>query len=470
MVETWQPDLKEFDGPKYLGLVRALREAIRAGDLAGGARLPPVRDLAWRLSVTPGTVARAYQIATQDGLLEATVGRGTYVATKPTRLRLEALHWSVEDAAFPQKPNSGIVDLRSPQLPEVGQGAAVSAVLEQLVGKIGQEFLDYPGLRRDEPLRRAMAEWLALRDLGPYGADDIALTLGGQNGIGIALQCCMRGDRPYVFCEELSYPGFRRAVRLNRGEVVPIALDKEGMVPDALDAACRRHGGRIVCLTPEAQNPTTARMSLERRRAIAEVAVTHDLQIIEDECYSVPQSALPSLRALVPDRVWHITSLSKSISAGLRFGAIVAPAGLGEAARLAAQHSYFGLPRLVTDVVLSLMQANAAQELRAKVQTVFERRLELTLNILGRHDLRWQQGLSFVWLPMPQGWRASTFTREAEGKGVLVRCADEYATADGRAPNAVRIALSGGLTEPEFTAALGILARLLDAPPDDFPV
>jgi DNA-binding transcriptional MocR family regulator len=172
----------------------------------------------------------------------------------------------------------------------------------------------------------------------------------------------------------------------------------------------------------------------------------------------------------VPDRVWHITSLSKSISAGLRFGAIVAPAGLGEAARLAAQHSYFGLPRLVTDVVLSMMQSGAAQELRAKVQTVFERRLELTLNILGRHDLRWQQGLSFVWLPMPQGWRASTFTREAEGKGVLVRCADEYATADGRAPNAVRIALSGGLTEPEFTAALGILARLLDAPPDDFPV
>jgi DNA-binding transcriptional MocR family regulator len=171
-----------------------------------------------------------------------------------------------------------------------------------------------------------------------------------------------------------------------------------------------------------------------------------------------------------PDRVWHISSLSKTISAGFRFGAIVAPTGLGEAARLAAQHNYFALPRLVTDVVLSLLLSGEAEKLRANVQKVFERRLELTLNLLGRHDLRWQRGLSFVWLPMPQGWRASTFTREAEGLGVLVRSADEYSLSDGRAPNAVRIALAGGIPEADFSAALTKLARLLDAPPDDFPV
>ncbi|MGC1487875.1 MAG: aminotransferase class I/II-fold pyridoxal phosphate-dependent enzyme, partial [Albidovulum sp.] len=232
----------------------------------------------------------------------------------------------------------------------------------------------------------------------------------------------------------------------------------------------RRYGGRVVCVTPEAQNPTTARMSLERRQAIVEVAVHHDLQIIEDECYSVAESALPSLRALAPDRVWHISSISKSLSAGLRFGAIVAPTGLGEAARLAAQHNYFSLPRLVTDVVLSLLRSGEAHKLRAKVQAVIERRLELTLNILGRHDLRWQRGLSFVWLPMPSGWRASTFIREAESLGVLVRSADEYALVDGRAPSAVRIALACGIPEAQFTDALARLAGLLDAPRGDLAV
>ncbi|WP_461307644.1 GntR family transcriptional regulator, partial [Albidovulum sp.] len=81
MMDTiWLPDLRHHDGPKYLALTRCLREAVRDGSLPEGARLPPVRELAWRLGMTPGTVARAYQIATQEGLLEAAVGRGTFVA------------------------------------------------------------------------------------------------------------------------------------------------------------------------------------------------------------------------------------------------------------------------------------------------------------------------------------------------------------------------------------------------------
>ncbi len=80
----WLPELDRFEGPKYLALTHALRDAVRSGALGKGDRLPPVRDLAWRLGMTPGTVARAYQIVTQEGLLEAVVGRGTFVAaTRP---------------------------------------------------------------------------------------------------------------------------------------------------------------------------------------------------------------------------------------------------------------------------------------------------------------------------------------------------------------------------------------------------
>jgi DNA-binding GntR family transcriptional regulator len=83
---TWAPDLTQFPGPKYLGLSRALRDAIRSGELPANSQLPTVRDLAWRLQLTPGTVARAYQLAKQEGLLAATVGRGTFVAAQSPRL------------------------------------------------------------------------------------------------------------------------------------------------------------------------------------------------------------------------------------------------------------------------------------------------------------------------------------------------------------------------------------------------
>ena len=74
MDTMWLPVLVTDEGPKYLALTRALRDAVRSGELKQGAQLPTVRELAYQLSVTPGTVSRAYLIATQEGVLQATVG------------------------------------------------------------------------------------------------------------------------------------------------------------------------------------------------------------------------------------------------------------------------------------------------------------------------------------------------------------------------------------------------------------
>lgn len=464
---SWLPRIADLGGPKYQALARALRDDVRSGRLAVGARLPTVRDLAWRLGVTPGTVARAYQIATQEGLLEAVVGRGTFVASQSPRL-------GPTEPLYPppliDPEASGTVDLRSPQLPDVGQAAAIARAMAAAAQDIGQPYLEYPGLRRDRYCREAALEWLACCQLGAVSADDLVLTHGGQNGINLVLQCCLRGDRPVVLAEELAYPGFRHAARLNRAEVVPVALDAEGLVPEALDAACRRHGAQVVCVTPEAQNPTAVRMGAARRRDIVAVARAHDLQILEDDCYTAPASGLPLLRELAPERCWHVTSLSKSISAGLRFGVVVCPEGMGEAGRLAAQHSYFGLARPVTDIVTRLLRSGEAMALRQTAQEVMAQRLQIALQALRGQDVSWMPGLSFLWLRLPTGWRASTFARMAEAEGVLLRSADEYALVDGRAPNAVRIAMAGGAPEPRFAAAMARLARLLDNPPVDLPV
>lgn len=470
---TWCPDLAAAEGPKYLALAHALRDAVREGRLAEGQKLPPVRELAWRIGVTPGTVARAYTIGTDEGLLQAAVGRGTFVSARQPRLGpSQSLH---VERPEPDATGRGPVDLRSPQLPDVGQSAALADSMARVAarmtaGEIGQDWLEYPSLRRDRPLREALADWLGPRDLGRFDADEIVPAHGGQSAMNIVLQCCLRGDRPVVFAEELAYPGFRHAARLSRAEVVPVALDAQGLRPDALDAACRRHGGRIVFITPEAQNPTSVRMPLSRRHEIVAVARAHDLQIIEDDCYSVPGNADPALRALAPERVWHVSSLSKSVSAGLRVGCIITPRGMGEAGRLTAQHGFFGMARPLTDIVTDLLVSGRAAELRDKVNAVYARRLAMAVSALGLYDLSWQPGLSFLWLRLPTGWRASTFAREAEGAGVLIRSADEYALQDHHAPNAVRIAVAAGVPEDRFARALDRLARLLANPPGDLPV
>jgi DNA-binding transcriptional MocR family regulator len=463
---NWAPDLTQFPGPKYLALSRALRDAIRSGDLPANSQLPTVRDLAWRLQLTPGTVARAYQLATQEGLLAATVGRGTFVAAQSPRLGPTQPLYTERLTGG----STGLVDLRPPQVPEVGQTEAFRSALLHLADRTGQGWLDYTSQLGEAALRSEIVTWMGDRILGPIGPDDVALTHGGQNAISLIFDCCLRGDRPVVLIEELAYPGFRYAARAARAEVVPVEIDEFGIMPAALEAACRRHGAQVLCLTTEAQNPTTGRMPVRRRQEIAEIARAYDLQVLEDDCYSVAVSDIPSLRALAPERVWLVGSVSKTISAALRFGYVICPAGMGEAGRLTAQHGFFALSRPVADLMLQLFQSGNAARIREQVQAEFAARQQVLVNHLGAFDLGWQPGVPFVWLRLPQGWRASTFLRTAEARGVLVRSADEYALVHGRAPNAIRIAIAASLPREAFEAAMRTLADLLAKPPSDLLV
>jgi DNA-binding transcriptional MocR family regulator len=457
----WTPDLSQFPGPKYLGLSRALRDAIRQGELVEGVQLPTVRDLAWAVGVTPGTVSRAYQLATQEGLLAATVGRGTFVASAAPRLGPKQALYAERDPGS----RSNNVDLRSPQLPDVGQAELFADAMRRVANNVNADWLDYSTQRAEAPLRMAVCDWLADRDLGQISADDVALTHGGQNAVSLILQCCLRGDRPTVVTEELCYPGFARAARLSRADVVGVEMDAEGMKPDALEAACRRHGPQILFLTTEAQNPTTARMSMTRREDIVRIARKFDLQIIEDDCYSVADTSLPTLRAIAPERTWYVGGISKTVSAALRFGYIVCPTGMGETGRLTAQHSFFALARPVSDLCLELFNSGAANEIRNAVNAEFAERLQAMVAMLSPFDLRWQKGLPFAWLNLPCDWCASDFTRIAESRDVMVRSADVFALVHGRAPHAVRLALAGTISRPKFEGGLAALSQLLRNPP-----
>ncbi len=463
---NWCPDLTGTEGPKYLSLMRALREAIRSGELDEGAQLPTVRELAWQMKVTPGTVARAYSLATQEGLLAATVGRGTFVASRAPRLGPTQPLYIERDPARDQ----GRIDLRAPILPDVGQNRAIAAALRDVAEDLANDWVDYPRQSDEAPLREAICQWVSDRQLGSFGADDIVLTHGGQNAISLVYLCCLRGDRPVVLTEDLAYPGFRHAAKLARAEVVSVEMDAEGLRPEALEAACRRLGAQVLCLTPEAQNPTTSRMSPERRAEIAAISRRHDLQIIEDDCYSVMQSNWPSIRALAPERTWYVGSLSKTVSAGLRFGYMVAPQGMGPTGRLTAPHSFFALSRPIEALVLHLMTMGEAARLRDKVQADLDTRLQIAVNELGAFDLAWSPGVRFGFLRLPSGWRSSTFVSHAEAAGVVVRSADEYALMHGRAPNAVRIAFPGNVPLDQYTQAMRKLGRLLAEPPADLMV
>ena len=453
----WQPDLSTETRSKYKALADAIREGIVSGQLPTGSKLPPVRELAYRIGVTPGTVARAYSLVTDEGRLEAVVGRGTFVAgTQRTK--------QVQDIPLINDVDDSTSDFRSSRVPDVGQGRLIDDAMMQVATSHRRRHINYPTDQTDAEAREALVSWLDGIDLGPLSSDDITLANGAQNACLLTLMAVLSGPAPVILCEELAYPGVRHAARLLRAKVIGVAMDDNGIIPEALEHAYRTHGGQVLLTVADVHSPTTISTPTARKQAIAAVARKLNLTIIEDDCYGTGQSGAPSYRAILPKQSYYISSLTKSVSGALRFGFAVAPQGEGAALRYVGQSSHYGVSQPITDICTKLLTSGTAAKIRADVAAVIEARVRHTVNILGRWDIKWRVDAPFVWLTMPQGWRASSFVATCEAQGILIKAADEFALPDGRAPNAVRLAIGTCVSETRFCTALDQINNLLAQP------
>ncbi|MCE0504536.1 PLP-dependent aminotransferase family protein [Roseivivax sp. GX 12232] len=457
------------DLPKYRRLADAIRGAIAAGQLAAGDKLPPVRDLAFDLGITPGTVARAYTILTDGGAARAEVGRGTFVAGGEAG----GMRKLLPDAPWPQTeaPQSGrFVSFVAPKLPDCGQIALIREGFARLSRHPFESLINYPSRAAFKPAREAVLDWLSDTPLGPVSEEDLTLCHGGQNGIGIVMQTVLRGARPVVLVEELSYPGFRRAAELLRAEVVSVPMDEDGILPEALDELARRHDAQLLCTSPEIHNPTGRQTPDRRRKEIAAVAQRRGFHVLEDDCYRLGPRAGLGYRALLPEQGWLVASISKSITPALRVGFVVAPQARRADLRRSVEHGFFGLAQPLGDLVADLLRRPELPAILDEVRREYDRYIRAAVNLLGGHDVGWREGVPFLWLRLPAGWRAATFVQAAEFEGVQLRAADEFALRDGFAPHAVRIAINAQVGLPAFEAALGRVRGLLENPPERIAV
>jgi len=197
MNTIWQPTLPGNVTPKYRAVVQLVQQAIADGALSPGDKLPPLRDLAWRLGITPGTVARAYTLLTDDGTLTAGVGRGTFVAQPdPKRPLLADAPIEVDSTPHNSERQTGHVNLFSPHLPSVGQAPLIRALLGQIAQDPPSGLMHYPSRSGAAPARAAAAQWLADPALGRFAPEDVQLASGGHNAIPLVMPALPGGGRP----------------------------------------------------------------------------------------------------------------------------------------------------------------------------------------------------------------------------------------------------------------------------------
>ncbi|TWB43476.1 aminotransferase-like domain-containing protein [Nitrospirillum pindoramense] len=459
--ELWLPRLSGRGGPVYLAIADAMAADIGAGRLVPGERLPTQRALAEALGIDLTTVTRAYAEARHRGLLAGVVGRGTFISDRAAADMAPLAQGDIDMSM--NVPPQPLALLRS----HLAQGMERLARAPDLGRRLG-----YRAAGGGAQERTAGAAWLRRRytaggvaaGASPH-ADRVLVAPGAQAALHALLSLlAQRAD--VVLAETLSYPGFTAiAARLGL-RVVAVDCDGEGLLPDAVAAACRGTGARLLYCTPTHHNPTTATMSADRRRALAAVIQAQGLTVIEDDAYGA-LAADPGtpLAALAPDQVWHVSTLSKCLTPALRTAYVAAPDAI-QAERFEAvlrtqmQMSSPLAGGLAADWVLN----GTAAALADAVRTEAAARQRLAAELLPPGSYQAQPDSLHLWLTLPPDWTPHAFVQRAARTGLTLVAGDAFLSSDTPVPKAVRLALGAAPDAAALKGALIRVAGLLEGP------
>ena len=446
---TWKPELEDSPRPLVDRLLAALERDIRSGVLAPGLRLPPQRELAFFLGISLGTVTKAYAEAERRGLTQATVGRGTFVAAP------------APDAAFrfsPRGQPSG-VNLAQNVRPVLSGGAALTRALDKLRKKDLSRLLVYSPSAGEDDHRRAMADWLARTTQLQPDWRNLAVTAGGQQAVALALgSLASAGDA--ILTEAGTYYGLRTLAEHAGYRLKGLQLDEEGLVPEALDRAAAATGARVLYLTPTLHNPTGRTMGQTRREEIVRVARARDLWIVEDDVYALyAGKAVTPIAALAPERTLYVSSLSKSLSAGLRVGILLTPGAEAlERVLRALRATAYSAPALGPAIGAQWIEDGTADALAAEVLIEMERRVRLAMRLFGpaAEPPSFASSLH-VWLPMAE-LDAERAAAHALRAGVEVT-PPSAPIVDWHGLSGLRVCLGGVEDGADLEAALKVVAE-----------
>lgn len=419
---------------------------IAAGRLAPGTRLPPQRQFAYERGIAVSTASRVYAELTRRGLVTGEVGRGTFIRAPV----------AVGDASLAET-ETGLINLEHvfSILPQ--QAADLSASLAAMLEPAALRAA-FPPVRPGATAR-ARASAAAFFTRGGWSADpeSVLFTGAGRQGIAAAMAALAQpGDR--IGVEALTYPIAKgMAARLGL-TLVPLAMDGEGVCPDAI---ARAHGEaplRALYLQSVLQSPLGPTMSTGRRRSIARLLATHDLVCIEDAVYGFLCDEEP-LAALAPDRVILVDSLSKRVAPGLSLGFVACPPALTERLTRTIRNGAWtagGLPlALGLHVITDGLAARLGREKRVDAAA----RQSLAREILAGLDIQGDPRAYHLWLSLPEAWNAERYTAAAARNGVAVSPASAFAVGASPPPNGVRLAL-GSPPLARLADALRILRQI----------
>ncbi len=454
----------------YRQLADSIAGLISQGVLRTGARLPATRQLAGSIGVNRTTISAAYAALEQAGLITGHVGRGSFVAAKA-----ESHRGNLDWHAFLPTSDSG--EERDAQKIEISFANSRPArdgfpleefrrLAKQVIESDGAgEILQLGSPHGYAPLRRfLLAEAAAEGVAGPQ--DDLMITNGCQQGLDLLARSLVRPGTGVVV-EDPVYHGLLKVFRRAGGELLPVAVDASGMIPEALEEVLERDRPKLVVVTPSFQNPTGVSLSLERRQKIVKLVRRARCLLIESDVYSELRyagAALPRLKYL--DETGNtvlLRSYSKIAFPGLRVGWVIGPRPL--IARLAEEKQTSDLhsDQLSQAVLLRFAESGELAKHLERTRSLGGLKLRAALEACreflprGTAWSRPEGGMS-LWVELPAPLSADRLLSRAVANGVDFLPGRYFSARSGH-PRGLRISF-GGLSPENIRRGLRIIGEL----------
>lgn len=404
--------------PMRRRLAMALREAVRAGQLAAASTMPSSRILAKDLGLSRGVVVDAYAQLVAEGYLESVPGSGTRVVA-----RAVAAH-PPQAPSSPPRQSSESLDLRpgAPDLAAFPRGLWLGS-MRAVLQNVPSDELGYVEPWGCWALRAQLAGYLARVRGAMCRPEDVVVVTGATQGITLLMRVLAAAGEQCVAVEDPSNAVQRQVLRRYGLEVLDVPVDDEGIQVDAL----ARSGARAVLVTPAHQYPSGTVLSAQRRSALLQWAKDRQGLVIEDDYdseFRYDRDPVGCLQGLDPAHVALIGSVSKSLAPGLRLGWVLSPPTLLAELQAAKRDDDFGTPVLEQHTLARLLDGGGYDRHLRQVRRHYRQRRNALVEALG-HDLpEWlvmgsAAGLHLV-VHLSEGCPEAAVVSAAAERGILL--------------------------------------------------
>jgi 2-aminoadipate transaminase len=344
---------------------------------------------------------------------------------------------------------------------------ALSRAVQQLLARERDLPLHYLGSPRMEDLRAWIRARMAARGM-PVATDELLVTAGSCQAIDLVARTLLDSDRE-VWVEAPTYMEALEMFGNYTRRILSIPVDEDGLDVDELARRLEVRSARggpmpaLIYLIPTFQNPTGTALSVDRRRALVNLARRYDLLLVEDDAYGELwfDQPLPTLRSLAPERVAYLGSLSKVVAPGLRVGWLAGPAWLVRACGWFKKDLDHPFAEAVAAEYLSSLDFDEHLNV---LRRVYKRRRDLLVQALAAHlpdCARWHlpRGGYFVWIRLP-GVDTAALLPEALQQGVAYVPGCHFFVDPAQGRHHLRLSFSY-VAEPDLDEGVRRLAAAL---------